>query len=55
MKNHGEGLQAMAGLIPDSAAEEGDESIKMQVTPTPANLKSLSFWIKSFNAVPASV
>ena len=22
----------MAGLIPDSAAEEGDESIKMQVT-----------------------
>ena len=41
MKNHGEGLQAMAGLIPDSAAEEGDESIKMQVTPT-QNLKSLS-------------
>ena len=33
VKNHGEGLQAMAGLIPDSAAEEGDESIKMQVTP----------------------
>jgi len=33
VKNHGEGLQAMAGLIPDSAAEEGDESIKMQCLP----------------------
>ena len=32
VKNHGEGLKAMAGLIPESTAEEGDESIKMQVT-----------------------
>ena len=39
MKNHGEGLKAMAGLIPESTAEEGDESIKMQVT----NLKSEMF------------
>ena len=34
MKDHGAGLQAMAGLIPESTVEEGDESIKIQVKDT---------------------
>jgi len=33
VKDHGEGLKAMAGLVPESTAEEGDESIKMQCLP----------------------
>jgi len=33
VKDHGAGLQAMAGLIPESTVEEGDESIKIQCLP----------------------
>ena len=50
MKDHGEGLRAMAGLVPESTAEEGDESIKMQVI----NLKSEILTIWQCSACPCT-